>query len=122
MNKIYAVIRKLLPNGVIERIFQTIKWREIQVGQIVKVEENEYFPCDLVLLNSSLPNGVCYVETKNLDGETNLKLKKADSKTVDLCHNDQDAIENFTDAVIECEKENEFIYKFNGQIRMPNEI
>ena len=40
--------------------------------------EKEYFPCDMILLNSSNPNGVCYVETKNLDGETNLKHKKAD--------------------------------------------
>ena len=29
----------------------------------------------MVLLNSSEPEGVFYVETKNLDGETNLKLK-----------------------------------------------
>ena len=115
-----AVVRTVLPNGAIDRILKTIKWREIVVGQIVRVEENEHFPCDLVLLNSSLPNGICYVETKNLDGETNLKHKKADKKTVELCQNDQDAIDNFTDAVLECEKENEFIYKFNGQLRMSN--
>jgi hypothetical protein len=29
----------------------------------------------MVLLNSSLAKGICYVETKNLDGETNLKHK-----------------------------------------------
>jgi len=84
------------------------------VGQIVKVEENEYFPCDLILLNSSAPNGICYVETKNLDGETNLKHRKADSQTVALCRNDHDALNNFNQAILECEKENEFIYKFNG--------
>jgi len=28
-------------------------------------------------LNTSEPNGVCYIETKNLDGETNLKQKNA---------------------------------------------
>lgn len=84
------------------------------MGQIVKVEENEYFPCDLILLNSSAPNGICYVETKNLDGETNLKHRKADSQTVALCRNDHDALNNFNQAILECEKENEFIYKFNG--------
>jgi Cation transport ATPase len=34
-------------------------------------------PCDILLLNTGLPKGVCYVETKNLDGETNLKIKNA---------------------------------------------
>lgn len=49
--------------------------QEIKVGSIVKVRENEFFPCDMLILNSSIPKGICYVETKNLDGETNLKHK-----------------------------------------------
>ena len=36
-----------------------------------------YLPADMVLLSSSNPEGVCYIETMNLDGETNLKIKKA---------------------------------------------
>jgi magnesium-transporting ATPase (P-type) len=44
------------------------------------LKENEYFPCDMLLLNTSLPKGICYVETKNLDGETNLKHKQAEKK------------------------------------------
>lgn len=75
----------------------------------------------MVLLNSSEPNGVCYVETKNLDGETNLKHKKADQLCVKLCSNDRAAINNFTNAEIECDKENEFIYKFNGKIMLPDD-
>ena len=50
-------------------------WRNIKVGQIIKIYENEYFPCDLILFKTSLPKGICYVETKNLDGETNMKHK-----------------------------------------------
>lgn len=29
----------------------------------------------MMIIGSSLPKGICYVETKNLDGETNLKQK-----------------------------------------------
>ena len=45
-----------------------------QVGDIVRVQINEEFPCDLVMLSSSDPEGKCYITTANLDGETNLKV------------------------------------------------
>lgn len=57
--------------------FKQMKWCNVKIGQIIKVRENEYFPCDMLLLNTSLPKGICYIETKNLDGETNLKHKQA---------------------------------------------
>ena len=64
--------------------FETTKWVNVAVGDIVKVESEESFPADLVLLASSEPEGLCYIETANLDGETNLKIKQAIPETASL--------------------------------------
>lgn len=57
--------------------FAESKWIDVAVGDVVRVESEEPFPADLVLLASSEPEGLCYIETANLDGETNLKIKQA---------------------------------------------
>ena len=56
--------------------FKEVIWRNLHVGMIVKIMQDQFFPADLVLLNSSSPQGIAYIETKNLDGETNLKHKQ----------------------------------------------
>jgi phospholipid-transporting ATPase len=45
---------------------------------MLKIVEDEYFPCDMVILSTSDKKGTCFIETKNLDGETNLKQKGVD--------------------------------------------
>jgi len=57
--------------------FVDTKWINVSVGDIIRVESEQPFPADLVLLASSEPEGLCYIETANLDGETNLKIKQA---------------------------------------------
>lgn len=53
-------------------------WHKLKVGDIVRVSKNHYLPADLLILKTSEVHGTsCYVETKNLDGETNLKTKRA---------------------------------------------
>ena len=59
-------------------------WHSLKTGQLVKVNKNDFFPADIILLASSAPGGVCFVETKNLDGETNLKHKIAPKELLDF--------------------------------------
>ena len=49
--------------------------RDIKVGHVVIIYENQEIPADIVLLHTSETNGYSYIETKNLDGETNMKLR-----------------------------------------------
>ncbi|KAF3480417.1 phospholipid-transporting ATPase 1 [Arthroderma uncinatum] len=64
--------------------FEEVKWINVAVGDIIRVESEEPFPADLVLLASSEPEALCYIETANLDGETNLKIKQGIPETADL--------------------------------------
>ena len=93
--------------------FCETNWKKVRVGDIVKVCKDEYFPADLVLLSSCHEDGVCYVETMNLDGETNLKLKHALDVTSHL--HDEKFFKEFT-AVIKCEDPNEKLYSFIGTL------
>ena len=66
----------------------------------------------MLLVDTSLPKGICYVETKNLDGETNLKHKQADKSIVSISKRTENLSENFRNVTIECEQPNASIYSF----------
>jgi len=52
-------------------------WKNVQVGDFIRIYNDDQIPADVVILSTSDPDGACYVETKNLDGETNLKVRHA---------------------------------------------
>ena len=68
----------------------------------------------MLLVNSKTPKGICYVETKNLDGETNLKHKQAPKDCLPLALSDLEVGKNFNGVQIRCEQPNNAIYKFEG--------
>jgi phospholipid-translocating ATPase len=50
-------------------------WQDTKLCDVVKVHKDEQFPVDMVILSTAFEEGHCYIDTKNLDGETNLKYK-----------------------------------------------
>lgn len=62
-------------NDLIKSKFDHKYWEDINVGDLVEVQKDEEIPADILILQSSLDTGMCFVDTMNLDGETNLKEK-----------------------------------------------
>lgn len=91
-------------------------WADICVGDIVKVSQNEYFPADLILITTSDPKGTCYIETKNLDGENNLKHKQAHKET--QIYFEYEARLDKIQGKIKCPEANPLIFHFEGIFRM----
>jgi len=52
-------------------------WKDVHVGDVLRIYNNDEIPADLIILATSDEDNCCYVETKNLDGETNLKVRQA---------------------------------------------
>ncbi|XP_010617620.1 phospholipid-transporting ATPase FetA isoform X4 [Fukomys damarensis] len=98
----------LLVNGRMEED----KWMNVQVGDIIKLKNNQRVTADILLLSSSEPYSLAYVETAELDGETNLKVKQAISVTSDL----EDNLELLSafDGEVKCDPPNNKLDKFAG--------
>eukprot|EP01112_Ceratiomyxa_fruticulosa_P017857 TRINITY_DN5637_c0_g2_i1.p1 TRINITY_DN5637_c0_g2~~TRINITY_DN5637_c0_g2_i1.p1 ORF type:complete len:660 (+),score=121.16 TRINITY_DN5637_c0_g2_i1:150-2129(+) len=100
---------KVIREGQLQTIFS----QNIEVGEIVYIANGQHFPADLILLSSSNDDGICYVETANLDGETNLKIRKALDSTSVL--QEVDELSQLK-GVLQCETPNERLYRFNGRL------
>uniref|UniRef100_A0A672G457 Phospholipid-transporting ATPase n=1 Tax=Salarias fasciatus TaxID=181472 RepID=A0A672G457_SALFA len=90
----------------------------VAVGDIVKVTNGQHLPADMVIVSSSEPQAMCYTETSNLDGETNLKIRQGLSLTAGL-----QTLEDLMAMTgrLECEGPNRHLYDFTGTLRLENQ-
>ncbi|XP_069754322.1 phospholipid-transporting ATPase VB [Narcine bancroftii] len=86
-------------------------WKDVHVGDFVQLSCNEIIPADMLLLHSSEQNGICYIETSNLDGETNLKQRLVIKGFSN--HDSEFEPMRFRNTII-CEKPNNDLNKFKG--------
>ena len=57
--------------------FEEVAWDALQPGMVIQIVDRGEFPADIVPIASSEEGGKCYIETANIDGETNLKIRTA---------------------------------------------
>ncbi|KAK2835940.1 hypothetical protein Q5P01_016424 [Channa striata] len=94
-----------------ERRYVEKYWKEVRVGDFIKLRCNEILPADVLLLSSSDPDRLCHIETATLDGETNLKQRQVARSFFEL---DCDFDPLKYNSIIECEKPNNDLNRFRG--------
>ena len=89
-------------------------WKKLEVGDVVLLRENDQIPADIVVLSTSDADGQCFVETKNLDGETNLKPRRALKATMGIQHEEDVEHAQF---FVDSEPPHANLYSYNGVLR-----
>jgi phospholipid-translocating ATPase len=99
--------------------FHRSAWKDLQVGDFVRIYNDDELPADVVILATSDPEGACYIETKNLDGETNLKYRTSLRCGRTLKHARDCERAQFW---IESEHPQPNLYKYSGTIKWNQNI
>ncbi|KAI5924225.1 hypothetical protein F4810DRAFT_709943 [Camillea tinctor] len=99
--------------------WRRIQWRNIRVGDIIRLRRDDNVPADMVLLHATGANGIAYIETMALDGETNLKSKQASPLLAKRC----DTLDNLKTcrAEVVSEDPNPDLYNFEGRVELDGE-
>lgn len=94
-------------------------WEDLHVGDIVRLNNNDEVPADIVICSTSEGDGSCYVETRNLDGEINLKSRYAVPELTEMNTPEACATVPFQ---IEVEPQNTDMYRFNARAILHDEL
>lgn len=92
----------------------TPRRKKLEVGDLVLLSDNEQVPADIIVLSTSNPDNLCFVETKNLDGETNLKVRKA-LKATAMIQSEEDL--EHAHFLVDSEAPHANLYNYNGVLK-----
>lgn len=112
-------LRSSLARQPLDKRWKRTRWQDLRVGDFVYLRNDDAVPADIVVLSTSEPDGLCYVETQNLDGETNLKIMRSlqatnEINTVDDCKRSK--------FYIESEPPHANLYSYNGVLKWKIEM
>ncbi|CAE8722507.1 unnamed protein product [Polarella glacialis] len=93
--------------------FRAVRWCELTVGMYIRLTRDDPVPADFMVLGSSTMDGLVFVDTAQLDGETSLKPKHAPEGTTHLI---QTVDLNLIEGHVEAEQPNEFVQSFTGML------
>uniref|UniRef100_A0A8C5VKW2 Uncharacterized protein n=1 Tax=Microcebus murinus TaxID=30608 RepID=A0A8C5VKW2_MICMU len=100
-----------------EKKYMDRRWKEVTVGDFIRLSCNEVIPADMVLLFSSDPDGICHIETSGLDGESNLKQRQV---VRGQAEQDSEVDPEKFSSRIECESPNNDLNRFRGFLEHAN--
>lgn len=106
--------------GIDDPHWMKTSWEDLRVGDFVKILDNESIPADILICATSEEEDVAFVETKNLDGETNLKSRHAvpslrTFRDAKACANSDSSFQ------IQCDRPDTNMYRLNGNVVMDNQ-
>ncbi|RLN67268.1 hypothetical protein BBJ28_00014759 [Nothophytophthora sp. Chile5] len=93
-------------------------WQDIEVGDLLILKDGDDVPADCILLATSRADGRCYVETANLDGETNLKIRSV-AKCTKHFLSAEEILEQHK-LMVECDAPNKDLFYFDGVLKLEN--
>ena len=105
----------LKADGVLD---ESTAWKDLSVGSVVLIRDRGEIPADMIVLQTSEPGGQAYVETSNIDGETDLKLRYAVRQIAQAFPTRQDL--SRISGKFECDHPNDDLLKFLGNLEVPS--
>ncbi len=104
-----------------DEIWRLCQWWELNVGDIVLLRNFDIVPADMIILgvheqHAPVYSGSCYVETKSLDGETNLKVRSQVKPLIGKMRTARHATSLAGNIIME--HPNKIIHQFTGTINI----